>query len=81
MLMKSQPIQNKVILITRLSFLGIGNKTFPLRSRLQFFSGFTMIRAGKLPILQYNSSRIVLNYRYYCLVHYFHNCQLRVLVC
>ena len=40
-----------------------------------------MILAGKLLILQYNSSRIVLNYRYYYLVHYCHNCQLRVLVC
>ena len=77
MLMKSQPIlnkriQNKITVIERLSFIGIGNKTFSLSSsdlRWTVADSKTQFLAN------------VLNYRYYYLVHYCHNCQLRVLVC
>ena len=59
MLMRYQPIINYCNR-ARLSFLGIANKTFPLNSSDPSWT---------VPILKYNSSRIVLNYRlYYYLV-------------
>ena len=78
MLMKSPPIlnkriQNKITAIARAFLLSV--------LATKHFLVVLVILAGQLPILKHISSRIVLNYRYYYLVHYCHNCQLRVLLC